>query len=240
MKIMAQGFYQVALLAAILLVYQAPAVAETVSAYQLDYEEQEPGIDPYPTRYLVTDRFLRIDENSDGDGFVLYDDSSKTIYSVSHFDHSTLVMKYSDYIQIDLAQIVETSYQEMKDAPQISGHPVYQYRVSARADEKEVCTSIMLAQDLLPDVTRILRNYTLVLAASQVNNLRKTPKEFQTTCYIADQIYNTGEYYNKGLPIQEWHSNEKKKALVNYKKLDVDVKEFVLPENYRHFTLGDI
>lgn len=215
------------------------ASAENLAAYQLNYEEQEPGVDVYVTQTLVTDRYLRINNPGDDDGFILYDDKLKTIYSISHSNRSTLVMKLADYKKLALDTLVDTQYQALAGAPAISGMPVYQYRVSAKTQGAEVCTDIQLAAGLLPQVTKILHNYQQVVASSQVNNLHKIPEEFQTTCVIADQVYNTGDYYLKGLPVLEWHTNDRKRALVDYKKIELDADMFVNPEGYREFTLDD-
>jgi len=213
------------------------AAEKTVSAYQLSYQEQEAGIEPYETRYIITDRYLRINDLSDKEGFILYDDKTRTIYSVSHFNHRTLVMKNSDYKKIDLDKLVNTSYQSLVDAPAISGQPVYRYRVSSRGQGGEVCADIQLAEALLPKITRVLQRYKEVVAANQVMNLHKTPDEFKTPCYIADQVYDAGEYYSKGLPILEWHSNNTQKALLNYEKVEVSPDIFVDPQDYEKFSL---
>jgi hypothetical protein len=220
------------------------ASAENLAGYQLSYEEQEPGVDVYATQYLVTDRYLRINNPGDDDGFILYDDELKTIYSISNSNRSTLVMKLADYKKLALDTLVDTQYQALAGAPAISGMPIYQYRVSAKArvaevQGAEVCTDIQLAAGLLPQVTKILYNYQQVVASSQVNNLHKMPEEFQTTCVIADQVYNTGDYYLKGLPVLEWHTNDRKRALVDYKKIELSAETFVNPEGYREFTLDD-
>lgn len=217
-----------------------PAAAEIATVYNLTYEEQEPGLDAYTTQYLVSGRYLRINDLSDSSGYVLYDDTKKTIYSVSHYNKSTLVMKYSDYVEIDLDALVETGYRKMQDAPAISGKPVYQYRVIDKGGSREICTDIHLAQGLLPEVTKILHNYWLVIASNQVKNIHKTPKEFQTTCYISDQVYNTGEYYTKGLPILEWHSNSKKKVLIDYAMIEPSDDMFSLPLEYNMFSVDNI
>ena len=216
-----------------------PAAAQALAGYQLSYEEQEPGIDVYATQTLVSDRYLRINDLNDDDGYILYDDQEKTIYSISHSSRSSLVMKLADFKKIALDTLVETKYQALAGAPEISGKPVYQYRVRARGQGGEVCTDIQLAEGLLPQVTQMLHNYQQVVASSQVNNLHTMPEEFQTTCVIADQVYNTGEYYSKGLPVLEWHTQDRKRALVDYKKVELNAEMFVKPEGYHEFSLGD-
>ena len=213
------------------------ATAGTVPAYRLTYEEQEAGTAPYKTQYIVTDRFLRINDLGEPDGFILYDDKTRTIYSVSMFDHRTLVMKNLKYKKIEMDKLVDTSYLPLKDSPKISGHPVYRYRVNVKGQKKNICADIQVAEKLLPQVTKILQRYKQVLAANQVKDLHKTPDEFKTPCFIADQVYDAGAYYSKGLPVLEWHSNNARKTLLNFEKVKVNPELFVTPVGYKNFSL---
>jgi len=213
------------------------AAGDTVPAYRLTYKEQEAGTDPYKTQYIVTDKFLRINDLSEPDGFILYNDKTRTIYSVSMFDHRTLVMKNSKYKKIDMDKLVETSYSPLKDAPKVSGHKMYRYRVNVKGQKQRVCADIQLASKLLPQVTKILQRYKEVLAANQVSELHKTPDKFKTPCFIADQVYDAGTYYSKGLPVLEWHSNNARKTLLNFEKVKVNPELFVTPKGYEEFSL---
>lgn len=213
------------------------ATGDTVPAYRLTYKEQEAGTDPYKTQYIVTDRFLRINDLSEPDGFILYNDKTRTIYSVSMFDHRTLVMKNSKYKKPDLNKLVETSYLPLTDAPKVSGHAMYRYQVNVKGQKKVVCADIQLADKMLPQVTKVLQRYQQVLAANQVSNLYKTPDKFRTPCFIADQVYDDGSYYSKGLPVLEWHSNNARKTLLNFEKVKVNPELFVTPKGYKEFSL---
>ena len=66
----------------IMLVSSVRADGDNVSATILWYAEQEPGVDPYRMRYLVTPDFLRSDDGVDSENFLLFDRKRKTIYSV--------------------------------------------------------------------------------------------------------------------------------------------------------------
>ncbi len=226
--------------ALILLNLLTARAGNTVPAYQLSYEEQEPGTDAYATQYIITDRYLRINSIDDNDGYILYDNKAKTIYSISHLDQRTLVMKNLDYKKIDMASLVDISYQAQKDAPEISGKSVYDYRVTDKTGDRAVCSNMQIAQDLLPQVTKILHSYKSVIAANQVNNIFKTPEEFRTSCFLADQVYDAGAYYDKGLPILEWHGNGASKMLINFEKVEVNPEIFMRPENYTEFSPGDV
>lgn len=210
---------------------------EKIPAYELLYDEHEPGTDTYIVRFTVTDRYIRIDDLNDDSGFILYDDVKKTVYSVSHFDKSILVIPAFKYEKPELKNKIEEAYEAFVDAPQVSGKTVYNYRVSSITDSSGVCIDIQLVPGLLPDVTKILNSYRKIVVGQQAKTLTNTPEEYQTTCFLYDQIFNDGKYYEKGLPIQERYSNGKTRILTSYKQVEVNLKMFETVEGYREYSL---
>jgi hypothetical protein len=133
---------------------------------------------------------------------------------------------------------VDVEYKELNDAPMISGKKVYNYRVSASTTvTNETCMDIQLVPGLLPEVANMLQDFQSLVAGQHISNLANTPDEFQTPCYLVDQVYNKGDYYNKGLPIQEWHSNGKTRQLINFGDSRVDAEIFNIPPEYRQYSL---
>ena len=208
--------------------------------YQLSYIEREPGVDDYEITMLVSDRYIRIDEVGENSGFIIYDDKEHVIYSVSHHDQSILVINKHVYSEQNLPVQYEVEYLPLADAPAVSGKTIFNYRVFIGKGENEVtCMEIQLVENLLPEVTELLANYQQVVSGQQVKMTDNKINELQTACYFVDQIYNAGAYYKKGLPIQEWHSNERYKILTSYKKIPVKAGLFLLPENYREFSVDN-
>jgi len=209
--------------------------------YKLSYIEREPGTDEYEVTMLVSDRYIRIDEAGEDSGFIIYDDKDKTIYSLSHHDQSILVIKEHEFSDGDSPVKPVVEYLELADAPMVSGKNIFNYRVYVKAEkesQEETCLEVQLIEDLMPDVRKILRNYQKVVSGQQVKMVNNEITEMQTACFYVDQIYNTGAYYEKGLPVQEWHSNERSKILTSYKKVSVDSDKFKFPEDYRQFSIG--
>lgn len=211
---------------------------EKVSAVELVYSEQEEGTDIYPVRYIVTDNYIRIDDLSDDSGYILFDKKAMTIYSISHFDQSTLVIPEYQYNKPDMKTKVDLLYEPLTTAPKISGKTVYSYRVNSKSTVNDVCLDIQLVPGLLPDVAKTLHAYQKVVTGQQAKTLKNTPEEYQTTCFLYDQIFNDGEYYEKGLPIQEWHSNGKKRILTSYKKVEINPVIFDRSEEYKEYSLN--
>jgi len=218
-------------------VAQTSYADEKISAYELLYDEQETGTDVYSVRFVITERYIRIDDLSDDSGYILYDNKESKIYSISHFDKSVLVVPAYKYEKPAMQDKVEKVYEPFLNAPKISGKAIYNYRVNSTSDPEDVCVDIQLVPDLLPDVTKILREYQKVVTGQQARSLKNTPEKYQTTCFIYNQIFNDGEYYLKGMPVQEWHSNGKKRVLTSYKKKEVDAKIFEHAEEYREYSL---
>jgi len=209
-----------------------------LDVYKLSYQEHEPGIDTYEVTMLVSDRFLRIDESGEDTGYIIYDDKIKTIFSVSHFDKRILVIKEQPFSIKQLNVLSTVEYLPLSDAPTISGKPLFNYRIfTGKGVEEKTCAQLQVAKGLLPKVASLLKKYQRVISGQQVKMLDNTIKEVQTPCYLVDQIYNEGLYYDKGLPIQEWHSNEKSKRLVDYKKVKVKATVFDLPTGYEKFSI---
>lgn len=210
-----------------------------VQVYKLDYFEREAGVDDYEVRMLVSDRFIRIDEIGEKSGFIIYDDKTKTIFSVAHHDKSVLVINDYDYNESDSPVKSKMEYLQLDDAPKISEKKIYNYRVYVEKNNTEItCLEIQLVENLLPDVSKILKNYQKVISGQQVKMTDNEVHEFQSPCFFVDQIYNTGLYYDKGLPIQEWHSNERYKILSAYEEISVSSDNFLLPEDYKKFSIN--
>ena len=212
--------------------------------YRLSYVEREPGVDDYEVIMLVSDRYVRIDEADEKGGYILYDDKDKIIYSVAHHDQSILVINQYEYSVKDSPAKAKVEYLQLADAPEVSGNKIYNYRVyieqintDTNNTEELTCMELQLVEGLLPEVRSILKSYQKIVSGQQVKMTDNIMSEMQTACSFVDQIYNTGNYYDKGLPIQEWHSNESFKALTSYKKVTVSPEIFSTPENYKMFSI---
>ena len=215
---------------------------QTQEVYQLSYIEREPGTDEYEVTMLVSDRYIRIDEAGEDSGYIIYDDKDKVIYSVAHHDKSILVINEKAFSEDASPVKAKVEYLELADAPSVSGKRIYNYRVyintgTGKEAEEETCTEIQLVEGLLPEVRGILQNYQKVVSGQQVNMVDNKITEFQSGCFYADQVYSTGAYYEKGLPIQEWHSNDRSKILTTYDKISIDPAKFTYPESYRQFSV---
>lgn len=208
-----------------------------LDGYQLLYVEREPGVDDYDVTMLISDRYIRVDDGNDKSGYIVYDDKEKIIYSVSNVEKSVLVINEHAFSETDSPVKSEVEYLQLADAPTVSGKEIYNYRVHVEDEEETTCLEVQLVENILPDARVLLQNYQAVISGQQVKLTDNKISEEQTACYFVDQIYNRGAYYEKGLPIQEWHSNERSKILTSYKRVHVDTDKFIIPEKFKKFSV---
>lgn len=223
---------------AMVLVSAPVSAVEQSRAIRLFYQELEQGIDPYQVTYTISSDYIRIDNGSDNSGFIVFDIKKQKIFSISHIDKLILVIPAYPIPDFKPDFDIDTQYRALDDAPKISGKSVYTYRVKAVTDQdSEICMDIQLVPGLLPEVASSLQSFQKTMAGQQVNNLGITPEEFRTPCYLVDLVYNKGDYYSKGLPVMEWHSNGKMRQLMNFEETEVDASLFTVPSEYRQYSL---
>jgi len=232
-------FLELWILNCVFMLASAPAIAaEQVSAVKLVYQEFEENVEPYRVTYTVANKYLRIDDGSDNSGHIVFDIKANKIFSISHLDKSILVIPEHPAVEFKPDFNIDVVYKPMTGAPEISGKQVYNYRVKALIGvTSETCMDIQLVPELLPKVANALQSFQKIISGQHVSNLEKTPEEFRTPCYLVDLVYNKGDYYSKGLPVIEWHSNGKIRQLVNFEEAEIDASMFSIPAEYRQYSL---
>jgi len=196
------------------------------------YQEKETGTDPSTMRYLVADKFMRIDEGNRDDDFILFDAAANTIYSINHADHTVLVINPHDWHMPSFEFNHQITDALLEDAPKIAGKPVRHYLVTG--DDK-VCTDVQYVPGLFPERMAIMQAYQNVLSGEQVRLLANTPEDMRSPCFLADQVYNDGDYYARGLPVQIWHSRGYARILTDFQDQQVEQALFTLPADYKRY-----
>jgi hypothetical protein len=215
-----------------------PAVASPkVSTVVVWFEEHEPGVAPYRTRMIVTDKFIRMDDGGDGDDFVLFDRQDRSVRSVSHENRSIFTIPYRS-VTMSSPRVLETgARRESQDnAPPIGG--VRPYHVELTVNGK-VCTNVVSAQGLLPEATKALREFHESLAGEHAANLEKTPEDMWSDCMLANQVFFPTRHLEYGFPVREWDYRGFARALQNFETgVNLDESLFVIPEGYRDYSAG--
>jgi len=212
--------------------------ADTVLASIVWFTEQEPDLDPYRTRMIVTQRYLRIDEGDDGGDFLLFDRKKKTIYSTNTQDRRVLVIHPRPLAK---PSPLALEHQELKDDthyPPVGGRPVVHYRYFTN---RELCLDVFSAEGLLPPVTQALREYHNVLAGEQAVLL--AAPEFMTPsgCDLANNIYVPSRHLQRGFPIRQQDMTGRTRELQDFTRaIAVKSELFHLPRSYTFFTVEDL
>ena len=194
--------------------------------------EQEPGIDPYPVRYLVTPEFMRSDDGRDDGDFLLYDRGQRRIYSVARDNRTVLeidgegpVPRAPDELALSVSEHVDGK------APRIDGHsPV---ELELRAGD-EVCQSALVAPGFLEPVRAALQEYNRTLAVQQWRTLNRTPAQFRTPCFLSRYLYATDFHLARGMVLADWDKSGKRRELTRYQSdVSLDASLFVVPGDFR-------
>lgn len=203
----------------------------------LMFQEQEPGVEPYATRMLITQNFVRMDDGVDASDYVLFDRQLQTIYSVSHGNRTILVV-HSKPVEGEPPMELEMDAKksEHPNAPEIVGTKPVEYALTVN---DTVCSKVMAVPDLLPEGVEALREFQRTLAGQHAENLPKTPVDMLDPCFVAYQVFAPVRHLQYGFPVQQWDANGTSRALVDYKQgLEVDPSLFSLPESYQRMGVG--
>ncbi len=213
------------------------ACAGAPRATLLEFSEQESGGEPYATRMLVTDNYLRIDDGLGGDGFILLDRPARTIYSVSHPDKTVLVIAPRKIELAPPAVFEHAVERDNEPYPQVSGRPVRRYTLSTN---KQRCLEVFAADGLLPGALAALREYQDILAGEQALAAARRPKELQDDCALADDVFQPARHLAFGFPVKQIDSAGKARDLADF-RTDVAVEPglFELPAGYRRYSLSE-
>lgn len=225
----------ITLMAFSVLMSNAWAASNTATIVQ--FNEREEGIDPYQVRYIFTNDMVRIDDNNDAGDYVIYDDNKRIIYSVNNSDSTILVIKNKKWDMPNFEFQRNVTWKLIEDAPKVESKSVYTYWLSAN---ETICTEAQVVEGLLLKESKMLKRYRQTLSAAQVDSLVATPEDMRTPCLLVDKVYNAGNVYDKGFPLQQWHKDGLQRIMTSYKTEEkYSTKLFELPEKYNRYSIGD-
>ncbi|HED33553.1 MAG TPA: hypothetical protein ENJ08_04935 [Gammaproteobacteria bacterium] len=212
-----------------LLMLISEAGASEIKNLALYYDEVEEGLEAQHMRYLINDQFMRIDDGSEQADFILFDIRGKIIYSVNHDDQTILKIEYKKWQKPEFDFSQTDDLKALPDAPEIHNKQVYSYQFKAGG---QVCTQVFLIKNTWPQQMKTMYLYQQVLSGQQVATLKNTPVELHTPCFLVDQVYHAGDYYQMGMPVQITYSRGYAKLLRDFKEIKVDEALFELPKAY--------
>ena len=91
-------------------------------AIELQFSEQEAGVEPYKTRMIITDDFLRIDDGPDNKDFILLDRKARKISSISYDNQRIFEIPFRE-VTLEKPTDLVWEYKAINatDAPTIDG-----------------------------------------------------------------------------------------------------------------------
>ncbi len=215
-----------------------PAPAVAAQAEMLVYRVQSPGEETYFSRLLATPAYLRLDQGAGDSGYILFDRKQQVIYSVTHEDHSILVIDPPPKPPGLETRAPALSLQEAEpaNAPAVGGVKPHQWTLSA---EGRSCRLAFVLPGLMPQAVAAYAEYLGVLARQQAVTLEAMPPEFQDACDSAIHVFAPGALLEKGLILKAWDDSGFLEELVDFRQ-DVELPDadFTLPETYRHTPMS--
>ncbi len=207
-----------------------------VKADVLEYRVQESGSEPYTSRFLITPRWLRLDQGEGTDGYLLFDRDTGIIHDVSDEDKTVLKIDapggrrggQPTGFRLNVTPVAEPG------GPSIRGIKPRHYRL--RVNGKD-CQEIVVLPDVMPKAVGAWREFSSRLADQQWATLPGMPAGSQSECDLVTHVYAPNRGLSLGLPVY-WHTPGKDRALQNYASdRHVDAALFTLPKGYRRISL---
>ncbi len=207
-----------------------------VKADVLAYRVQESGSEPYTSRFLVTPRWLRLDQGEGTDGYLLYDREKQIIHDVSDADRTVLEIDapagrrggQPAGLRLSVTPVAEPG------GPSIRGIKPRHYRL--RVNGKD-CQEIVVLPDAMSNAVGAWREFSSRLADQQWTTLANMPAGSQSECDLVTHVYAPNRGLSLGLPVY-WHIPDKDRALQNYASgRHVADALFTLPKGYRRIGL---
>jgi len=213
---------------------------DDVATLVLDYQEWEPGSEPYASRALISAQAMRLDFGPDSGGYVLLDRSAGVVYSVQDEDRRILEIGPFDADKAALVQpptlLLAEHGETDQQAPVIAGaQPV----VTEYTANGELCTQTVSIPGLLPDALAAWRQFAVIMATQRATTVANTPPEYRQPCSLANDVYAPTRYLAHGLPISEHNRSGISRELRGFdENVSQSAQLFRLPEDYQHFHVG--
>ena len=204
----------------------------------LSFSEAGPDGDAYPVRMLVNERFLRIEDGDARDGFIVFDRASKTIFSVSHPDKTTLVLR-SQAVKLDVPKkFTHKIERDGEKLPDVGGKTVIHHRLLTNSER---CFDVYAADGLLPEALTALREYHRALAGEQAAMQALVPSGLQSACDLAEFVFLPTRHLEFGFPVRQINRAGLVRQLVDF-KIGVPVEKglFEIPGEYKQITPSEV
>ena len=216
----------------------AAATTAMVKSTAVFFLDREPGNEPYPTRMLVTSKFLRIDDGTEEGDFLLFNRHQKIIYSVSRADKQVLAIAAKTITLTPPTNFTHKIVTDPAHFPSVGGHRVKHYELLTNGER---CYDVYAAKGLLPEALSALREYRQALAGEQAAMVPVTPEEFENRCDLANHVFLPARHLAHGFPVRFSDMTGKTSELVDIQlNFKASAELFRLPESYKRLRIEDL
>lgn len=201
----------------------------------LVYQLAEPGLTPYPSRVVVSEQWLRMDDGADGGDFVLFDRAQRRVHAVSHGERTVLEIGARPVTAEPPIPLERSEELVSADTPPppLAGREPVRYRLHANGER---CLDLVAVPGLLEQATAALGEYQQALAGEHARLLPYLPADQFRPCDLALNIFAPRWPYRFGLPILSHDDQGRSRLLLTFDAaFDAPDELFTLPAGYRHY-----
>ncbi|MCK5663130.1 MAG: hypothetical protein KAI17_06570 [Thiotrichaceae bacterium] len=196
-------------------------LAESSSEKELDlmeiiFEEIEPGIEPFKSRLLLGEFFLRLDDGDDQGDFLLFEGKTHEVHSFNHEEQSHLIMKPLTAKALDFTVDFKVKQEKLLDAPKVNGTSAVQHLFFA---DGNLCKKSINVSGFLPEVTQVLIDYGQAIVQQNSQTLSRIPNNVRSSCYMANNYLFASDYLKVGFPLFVSDDQGRQKKLLGFRQL---------------------
>ena len=202
------------------------------------YAEKEAGSPESGLRLFVNAEFMRIDDLSAPNDFILFDRKKRTIYNVIAAEKSVAVISPRPVtatapIPIAFTEEKHESAAITRGAENTKG---YYYKFFANG---VACYNVVVAENYLPDVVNAFKEFRTVLAGEHATSLGNLPPDRQDACDLALNIFYPAHHLDFGFPVREWDDKGYSKFLREAQRgVVIDPEMLKIPADYARSPFG--
>ncbi|MBI3775059.1 MAG: hypothetical protein HY273_05815 [Gammaproteobacteria bacterium] len=215
-----------------------PVVDTSKVGVSLLYAEKETGSSESALRLFVNAEFIRIDDQTAPNDYILFDRKKRTIYNVMTAEKSVSIISPR---AVTAASPIPIAYTEEKNesaaitrgAENTKG---YYYKFFANG---VACYNVVVAEDFLPDVVKAFAEFRTVLAGEHATALGNLPPDRLDACDLALNIFYPARHLEFGFPVREWNDKGYSKFLREARHgVIIDPALLTIPADYARYPFG--
>jgi hypothetical protein len=202
------------------------------------YAEKEAGSPENGLRMFVNTEFMRIDDLSAPNDFILFDRKKRTIYNVIAAEKSASVISprpvtAAPPIPIKYTEEKHESAAVTRGAENTKG---YYYKFFANG---AACYNVVVAENYLPDVVKAFEEFRTTLAGEHATSLGNLPPDRLDACDLALNIFYPTYHLQFGFPVREWDDKGYSKFLREAQHgVVIDPAMLTIPTDYARYPFG--